>query len=196
MSYPIDFTIPAANSNPSNDQPKMQKNFQNINGFLSVDHVAPGSVGDGFHKEVTLYTLNPPASAPAGTTSVVFSDEGTASTVPQLYFQNSNSIFQISPIRAFGVIQFLNLTSAPVFLNQFGFSSMTLISVGPPFVFQVNFNPKVVNGIFYAVFINPNGNDPTIYNFSIRTRTPTAFQIALSGTSFLGTAMNMLVLQA
>jgi hypothetical protein len=196
MSYPIDITIPAANSNPSNDQSKMQKNFQNINGFLSVDHVTPGSVGDGFHKEVTFYTFNPPAVAPAGTTSIAFSDEGTASTAPQLYFQNSNSIFQLSPIRAFGLIALGGLTTAPTFANQFGFSNITLISAGPPFVFQVNFNPNIVNGIFYEIFVTAKGNSPTLYAFTIQTKTATSFQISLTGTGFAGTLMNVLLLQA
>ena len=196
MSFPIDINIPAANNNPADDQPRMQKNFQNINGYLSIDHVTPGSIGDGFHKEVTLYTLNPPPIAPAGTTSIVFSDEGTASTAPQLYFQNSNNIFQISPIRAFAAIGCGAGGINPTFGNQFGFSTVTVVSPGPPIIYQVSFNTNVVNGVSYVVFVNPVGNNSNTFGFKVTTLAPTSFLISLTGTGFSGTVLNVLVLQA
>lgn len=61
MSFPINTGIPATNNDPADDQPQMQQNFSNINGYLSVDHVEPGTVGDGFHEQVTMNSNNVPS---------------------------------------------------------------------------------------------------------------------------------------
>lgn len=71
MSFPIDTTIPNAPNNPADDQPKMQTNYANIKGFLSVDHVTPGTTNDGYHTIVHFNTQG--------------SDPGTVANITQLY---------------------------------------------------------------------------------------------------------------
>lgn len=95
MSFPINTTIPAANNNPSNDQPIMQQNFANISGFLSVDHQDPGSspiTGTaGQHKQVN-FSVNQSAPALAsGAVSGLYSNSTTGifGTLATLFFQNA-----------------------------------------------------------------------------------------------------------
>jgi hypothetical protein len=56
MSYPfpINVNIPNAPNNPADDQPQMKLNFQNIAGFLAVDHVAAGAVNAGYHDVIHM----------------------------------------------------------------------------------------------------------------------------------------------
>ena len=66
MSFPIDTTIPAAPNDPADDQPLMLQNFQNINSYVSEDHVAPGATNNGKHKFVRLVAQS---GVPAGLAS-------------------------------------------------------------------------------------------------------------------------------
>lgn len=110
MSYPIDTTIPAANNNPSADQPKMQTNFNNINGYVSVDHVAPGVSGNGFHKFVTYNAFAAPGAI-VDPVAVTYTAAGQANTAhAQEYFKNSQGVFPTSAIRA--VAAFTTLSAA------------------------------------------------------------------------------------
>lgn len=61
MSFPFNFGIPAANNNPSDDQPIMQQNNMSSFGILNVDHVTYGLTNAGTHKTVTFEgsSLNP-----------------------------------------------------------------------------------------------------------------------------------------
>lgn len=61
MSFPFNTTIPAANNNPSDDQPIMQQNNVSSYGILNVDHVTYGLTNAGTHKFVTFEgtSLNP-----------------------------------------------------------------------------------------------------------------------------------------
>jgi hypothetical protein len=56
MTFPINTNIPNAQNYPGNDQPGMRTNYANISGFLSVDHVAPGSLSAGYHQIIHLNT--------------------------------------------------------------------------------------------------------------------------------------------
>jgi hypothetical protein len=62
MAFPFNFGIPAANNNPSSDQPIMQQNNVSSYGILGVDHVTYGLTNAGTHKTVTFEgtSLNPP----------------------------------------------------------------------------------------------------------------------------------------
>ena len=64
MSIPYNLGIPAANHNPSVDQPDMQENNDNISALLSVDHVTFNSFSpavSGHHLQVTFDSNNVPA---------------------------------------------------------------------------------------------------------------------------------------
>lgn len=87
MTYPINTNIPNANDYPGDDQPGMQTNFSNISGYLTVDHVQPGTSGDGFHKQVTFNSNNVPV--PAVSPPVLFTN--TVSGLPQLFFYSGDA---------------------------------------------------------------------------------------------------------
>jgi hypothetical protein len=65
MAFPFNTGIPAANNNPSADQPIMQLNNVSSYGILDVDHVTYGIVNAGTHKSVTFEgtSLNPSLGA-------------------------------------------------------------------------------------------------------------------------------------
>lgn len=58
--FPIDTTIPAAPNDPADDQPKMQTNFANIDGYLTVDHIEPGEMNAGYHSQVHMLNQSAP----------------------------------------------------------------------------------------------------------------------------------------
>lgn len=87
MSFPINTGIPAAGNDPADDQPEMLKNFNNINGFLSVDHIAPGTTNNGYHQQVHL--INEAAPGLNGANGVLYSNTIGSSSYP--FWQNSVS---------------------------------------------------------------------------------------------------------
>lgn len=62
MSYPINTTIPSAPDDPADDQPIMQQNTANTFTYLTVDHIDPGSAGNGFHKQSSYIATTQPAN--------------------------------------------------------------------------------------------------------------------------------------
>jgi len=106
--YAIDISIPAANDTGADDQEPMRKNFENIKGFLTVDHVAPGTTNPantaGKHKQITFDGYHPPAKL-LDPVSIAYTNIGKADTShPQHYWRSSQGIFPLSAIRAFGLI--------------------------------------------------------------------------------------------
>lgn len=91
MTYPIDTTIPNAPNDPADDQPKMKDNFNNINSYLSVDHIVPGAVNNGYHKQVHL--INEAAPGLVGADGVLFANAVSGISWP--FWQNSSGTFQI-----------------------------------------------------------------------------------------------------
>lgn len=99
MTFPINTAIPAAGNNPSVDQPAMQTNFSNISGFLSVDHVAPGSTGAGQHNQVT-FNINQTAPGLGSGVSGLYSNSasGVLGTLANLFFQNATKNLRLTNI--------------------------------------------------------------------------------------------------
>jgi hypothetical protein len=118
ISYNYYANIPNAPDNPSFDQPLMQVNSQSINSIIAVDHVGfkstgsggPGTSG-GQHLQVTFNGKNVPAGAPTDPLSIMYTNNITvgtstnttsASSVAEVFYQNSSAVFPISMIKAFG----------------------------------------------------------------------------------------------
>lgn len=103
MSFSFDDTIPAANNNPSFDQPVMLQNNVSNQGIWTVDHIGFNAANGGTHAQLNFAgfgssTLLGPAPA-----SLVYPAAGVADTAnAQLYFKNSDGTFPISLIRACG----------------------------------------------------------------------------------------------
>lgn len=83
-SFTFYSTIPAANNNPSQDQPKMLQNNDSTNQILAVDHVSFNTDNGGTHKQVTFSSNN----APSGYTfPVLFTNtqDGAGNTLPSSF---------------------------------------------------------------------------------------------------------------
>lgn len=124
--YTINTTIPAGSHTPAQDYSGMQVNYANINGFLGVDHTAPGtSTQAGQHDKVRL-TSRYTASAQTDPQSLIYSGIGSInSTTSQLFFLNSNTTgdisstnpgFLLNAIRGFGCFTISADTLTPTFL--------------------------------------------------------------------------------
>jgi hypothetical protein len=72
--FPINTNVPNAPNNPANDVTPMKTNFANIDGYLKVDHVAPGSSGgsgtSGYHKIIHQFTQTSDPANIIGTNQV------------------------------------------------------------------------------------------------------------------------------
>lgn len=143
--YPINTAIPFRTNPPRNDQPGMLTNFSNINGFLGVDLVAPGTnvagQGAGFHKQVTYFTANIPTPPLVDPLSVGFTANAnnlpgnvtpanSANTVVQEFYCNANGFFPVVAIKAFGAYAPAIGTPVQVPLNAFNVSSVTRTGLG------------------------------------------------------------------
>lgn len=152
MTYPfaIDTTIPNAPNDPADDQPKMLVNTQNTVGFLEVDHIAPGSAGAGFHKQVTFYQEQA-TPTPSGTESVAYTIAGIAdATKPQLVWTNIAATFPLSAIKAFGNFNRQTVAGAMTFLSSFNVVSGIFVP-GIPNSYQITLTPGAVTGNNAAV---------------------------------------------
>ena len=71
MTFTFDNSIPAANNNPSTDQPSMLINNQSTESIIAVDHVSFNETNGGYHKQVRL--LNETIPATIASSSTIFS---------------------------------------------------------------------------------------------------------------------------
>lgn len=92
--------VPAANNNPSVDQPDMQTNTASINSLLAIDHVPFNTAGGGRHNQVT-FNANNPATLPA-TPPVLFvnNQDGNGNNLPAglaqlFYYTGTNAQSQL-----------------------------------------------------------------------------------------------------
>lgn len=87
MTIPYNNGIPAANNNPSTDQPNMKTNTDAIDTLLQVDHVSFNTASGGTHKQITFSSNNvpvPPVSPP-----ILFTNNVAAT--PHLFFYSGNA---------------------------------------------------------------------------------------------------------
>lgn len=91
--------IPAANNDPSIDQPDMLLNTASIKGIIGQDHVTFGLNSGGFHKNINFDTTISHVPAPAASTGKLFIDLPlTASPILKFYggdVANSSSQYVI-----------------------------------------------------------------------------------------------------
>ena len=125
MTYPIYTNIPAANNDPADDQPLMQINNANIAGYLGIDHVAPGALGDGFHQHVTYYNKFPPVAPIIGQVAIGYTNVGIANAaVPENFYTNASGTFPLSCVKAFGSFDTQAPGAVPL-INGYNITSIT-----------------------------------------------------------------------
>jgi len=154
--FPFTDTIPAANNNPSDDQPLMLENNASTEGLLGVDHISFGENNGGTHLQTTFVgfsTPTLPSLTPAA--SVTYPAPGIADTAhAQYYLQNPIGTFLLSGIRAFGSCTRTGATITTT--NMFNLAGIatarvTRTSTGN---YLVNLVADAVNSIDYGVLVS------------------------------------------
>ncbi len=199
MSITYNLDIPDGPNNPSNDQPKMKTNTNAINSWTSIDHVEFIADPAGTHKQVTYSSKNVPP-AQTDPQSVLYTDDGTASTVSELYFRNAlgaSGILLISGVKAFANFT-TTLAAAPVVVtlnNGYNIVSITKTSVSPV-TYVIALTPGIIVGTDVIVFITispmVSGGLPLTYTYSYAVDTLTITMSANTQNVFV----NVQVLQA
>ena len=166
MTFPIDVNIPAANNDPADDQPLIQQNFANINGYLQVDHTNPAAIGAGQHEQVTFNDKNIPG-VQTDPTSTLYTDSGSASSISQLLYKNQNITLPVSALRAFGVFASTAVIGPLTMLNEYNVSSAATTNNSPR-TFQINLTTNAVSSNNAVVLINASYSlTPPNINYSL-----------------------------
>lgn len=168
MVFPYSIaSTPNAGDDPADDVTPMRTNFLNIGGFLTVDHVAPGTndggnKGAGFHKRITYYgnaTPFTPQNTPVPLSSAYTVNGVADPTKVQNVWQNTAGVFPLSSIRAFGnfltqaaVLPFPNVVNPTTPTSWYNVGS---ISHSATQTYIVNLTP----GIF---FFSVGASQPTV----------------------------------
>lgn len=151
MSFTYNNGVPAANNNPSVDQPDMLTNAQSINSIIAVDHISFNVTNGGTHKQITFNDVAAPG-AQTNPQSILYTVAGAASTISDMRFKNQNGVFPVNLLRAYGVFdgagniigsQSINLAS--VVRNSAGAYTITLLA-------------NVTTGTSYGILITPSTN--------------------------------------
>lgn len=193
-AFTFNVGVPATNNNPSVDQPDMLINNVSNNAIWAVDHVTFNTAGSGGagasggqHLQVTFNAKATPG-AMVDPLAIVYTFDGVANTVhPQLYFKNSQGIFPLSSIRAFGSFLTVGGTTAPTLINSFNIVSGTQPSHGS-YEFILETNATNGNNVLVFPFINTSNN--ITYTYVNPTLTITTSSVIGSGN-----IINFIVIQ-
>lgn len=186
--------IPFSTNNPSTDQPNMQTNTNSVDDILQVDHVSFNATNGGTHKQVTYSSENVPSS-PGGTSSVAYTGIGIADpSHPQHFWTNSQGIYPLSAIRAFGsFVSGSNGTLTPG--NSYNLDAVTPVvqSGASNKVFTIKLLPNVVSGnnVTVLVFLSDGSKS---FSTTAYTFVNPNLVVNVSGST-IGYAVNFVVLQ-
>jgi hypothetical protein len=182
MTFTYNNAVPAANDNPSVDQPDMLINVQSTESLIAVDHISFNTANGGTHKQVTFNNVAAPG-AQTDPQSILYTKAGTASTKAEMFFRNENGVFQVSPIKAWGF--------ADSGGNIIGFQSLNVASITPAGTgrYNVVLTANAVNSNQFAIkvssFITSSANGTQSgYNITGVGTFQLVF-LRLDGTAFL-----------
>lgn len=179
--------IPDGPNNPSNDQPKMQVNTNSIDDLLAIDHVSFNvtTAPNGTHLQTTFSSKNA-AGAQIDPQSVLYTGNGTASTVAEMFYRNQNGILPISSIKAYG--SFTVVAGGSTFINNF---NCTLLTNGSGQISTISLTPNVTTSTTFIVIPFITGNQALTYDITgVNTFTLT------TGAGGVGQIISFIVLQA
>ncbi len=184
-TFNYNYNIPAANNNPSSDQPLMLENYQSINDLVAVDHVGFEVANGGQHKQVTFNATASP-SAPTDPISVLYT-ANDSSTHPNQYFKNSQATFLLSGVKAFGVFTAGAGTGNVTPLNSYNISTTITKPTATRYVITLNSNAVTGNNVI--VMITTSSSDFTNYTFS-------GGVLTINMPSVVAVTINFMILQA
>ncbi len=167
--------VPSSPNNPSVDQtPMLQNNVSNVQ-IWDVDHVGFNSTGSGGagssggqHLQVTFNDKNVPGVV-VDPISVLYTDDGTASTVADLSFKNQNGTFRISALKVLGVLT--TVTTNGVVVPDSAMNVVSVLSAGNGTVYTINLVVGATNGTNVMVFTNISNIGTTNWTFAANTLT-------------------------
>lgn len=159
QDWTFNSTIPAANNNPSDDQPEMLNNNISTAGIIATDHISFGQNNGGTHIQNTYIGYASP-TLPASTpeASVAYPAAGEAVTAnAQYYYENAVATFPISAIKAFAVFNTLTTSGTITPINQFNVTSIVEAVSGVAESITLTFASNIVSTTLQAaVFISLN----------------------------------------
>lgn len=117
-TFTYDENVPTPSHNPSTDVTTMQSNAQSIDGILEVDHVGFNATSGGTHLQTTFSSKNTPG-AQTDPASTLYTANGTASSVADLFYKNQNGTFRPNIIKASGKVQTILGTGAVAVTNGY-----------------------------------------------------------------------------
>jgi hypothetical protein len=128
----------------------MKTNTNSTDTIIAVDHYSFADLPSGTHKQVTISGKNA-AGAQTDPSSVIYTANGTASTVAQLEYRNQSGIFPLSCIRAWATFDGTGALGAIVPIQSVNVASVVKTSTGN---YQVTPTANSVTGTSLAVFVS------------------------------------------
>lgn len=158
---------PLPTQRPSDSQSQIRDNFTQISNSYGTDHVAFTGSTQGYHKQITL---NAPLAADPGRAGNVCSVyTKLINSVPQLFFQNSSKVEQLTGVSSLASNGYLFVGGIVI---QWGVTNNT--SGSPTTSVPVSFPYTFSTGV-YSITANANGpgvfvyvNSPSTSGFTAR----------------------------
>lgn len=176
MTYSFNNAIPAANNNPSTDQPDMLINNISTAAILAVDHIGFNVTNGGQHKSIHFnqdasYVPVPPVSPPQLFTK-------TVSALPQLFYysgtaaQSSNQYNQAANFSTFLLGGLILKGGSITMTSTAAFTYAGLVPALEPF-------PNATLG----VYLTPAAGSANNGNYLVSAISATGFTVVNSGIS-------------
>jgi len=169
-------SIPQASDDPSQSQPLILANFQQLNSQYGTagDHVEwTASSGNGKHKKVTW--INQSGSPPTAGLNELVAYGITQSSITMPYYQRDNiaTVYPLAPIKAFARVTATGVAGLQTLSNSFNITQVNL--VGTTWTFTIT--NAMLNATNYAIFGFPSQGSVT----SFATINSTTFSFNTSG---------------
>lgn len=197
MTFTFDNTIPAANNNPSDDQPIMLNNNIADVGIWGVDHIGFNSANGGTHAQITFLNnpnFLPTPATPLANGAVIYTAAGIASpaTANQI-FANSTATYITNAIRAFGAFAAQAATGATPLINGSNVTSIINAGgLGGGASYTINLTPGAITGTNVVVLISQPFTSTYTWTYALNQLTLTR----AVGSTAAGTIISFAILQA
>jgi hypothetical protein len=179
MSFTYNLNIPAANNNPSADQPNMKTNTNSINSILNVDHFPFAAGNAGRHKQVTL--TNEAAPGFTGGNGTLYANLASGQSWP--FWQNALGSFQLAGQNSVSANGYTTLPGGVIL--QWGTKTINFSGSSTSVSFPLTF-PNAAFSVTFAC-VNNQGNSPSANNIYVRSGTLTTSGFTASNSSSGGT---------
>lgn len=197
MSIPYTKDIPAANNNPSNDQPNMEINTNSINDIIAIDHVTFNASGSGVvsgqHQHVTFGFDQPVPGLATSSTQIYPKTFGSGTQYLETYASiNPSTNVQINGylplVKAMGkfVVPAVNGACALVTTDTLHFN---LLSVSVVFsfgiaTFTVTLNTALPYSTYYVLTDGTTASAVAGGGISVFNKTNNTFQLICSSAGY------------